>query len=114
MGLVLPVAVAAIGVWIAFSIVAWATGPDTLRDRTSDEEPAGLGEEGSVTESDIAALRFDTGARGYRTAQVDAALRRLAWEIGRRDEQIAALEAGIAGTEEPSAEEEAAPAETEK
>ncbi|GAB3221601.1 hypothetical protein GCM10027447_07430 [Glycomyces halotolerans] len=89
----LPVVVAAVGVWIAFSIVVWATGDSTLRDDSTEDEPIGLPADGPVEESDVGALRFDTGPRGYRTEQVDAALRRLAWEIGRRDERIAELEA---------------------
>ncbi|GAA2302718.1 hypothetical protein GCM10009853_069260 [Glycomyces scopariae] len=100
MGFVLPVIVAVIGVWIAFSIVVWATGRDTLLDLAPAGAPAGLGEEEPVSEGSIGALKFDTGARGYRTDQVDAALNRLAWEIGRRDEQLAALRAEL----EPGAE----------
>ncbi|WP_199036978.1 DivIVA domain-containing protein [Glycomyces salinus] len=91
MSWLLAVVVAAIGVWIAFAIVVWATGEDTLRDDSIEEPPAFDAEE-PVTESDVGAVRFDTGLRGYRTDQVDAALRRLAWEIGRRDERIAELE----------------------
>ncbi|SDL53416.1 DivIVA domain-containing protein [Glycomyces sambucus] len=102
MGFVLPVIVAVIGVWIAFSIVVWATGRDTLLDLAPAGAPAGLGEEEPVSEGSIGALKFDTGARGYRTDQVDAALNRLAWEIGRRDEQLAALRAEL----EPGAEAE--------
>ncbi|WP_100446463.1 DivIVA domain-containing protein [Glycomyces xiaoerkulensis] len=93
MNLVLPVVVAAIGVWIAFSIVVWATGDDSLRDDAPDDEPAGLPEDEPISEAEVGALRFDTGPRGYRTKQVDATMRRLAWEIGRRDERIAELEA---------------------
>ncbi|HLU27433.1 MAG TPA: DivIVA domain-containing protein [Glycomyces sp.] len=96
MDLVLPVVVAAIGVWIAFSIVVWATGRDSLRDGGPGEAPAGLGEEGPVTEASVGALRFDTGLRGYRADQVDAAVHRLAWEIGRRDERLAELERELA------------------
>jgi DivIVA domain-containing protein len=106
-GFVLPVIVAVIGVWIAFSIVVWATGRDTLLDLAPAGAPAGLGEEEPVSESTIGALRFDTGARGYRTDQVDAALTRLAWEIGRRDEQLAVLRAEL-GTDDDAAEETAA------
>lgn len=91
MSWLLAVVVAAIGVWIAFTIVVWATGDDTLRDDVTEEPPA-LDSEDPVTESEVGAVRFDTGLRGYRTDQVDAALRRLAWEIGRRDERIAELE----------------------
>lgn len=97
MSLVLPVVVAAIGVWIAFSIVVWATGQDSLRDAGPGEAPAGLGEDGPVTEAGVGALRFDTGLRGYRADQVDAAMNRLAWEIGRRDERLAELERELAG-----------------
>ncbi|WP_158299934.1 DivIVA domain-containing protein [Glycomyces paridis] len=91
MGFVLPLLVAAVGVWIAFSIVVWATGRDTLLDLSPAGAPPGLGEGEPVDESAIASVRFDTGLRGYRTTQVDAALNRLAWEIGRKDEQLAVL-----------------------
>jgi len=113
-GLVLPVIVAVVGVWIAFSIVVWATGRDTLLDLAPAGAPPGLGDEEPVSEASVGALRFDTGARGYRTDQVDAALNRLAWEIGRRDEQLAALRAELDGGEAVAAEadrEEAAEAE---
>ena len=106
MSLVLPVVVAAIGVWIAFAIVVWATGQDGLRDDAPLETPLGLGEDGSVTESDVGALRFDTGLRGYRTDQVDAAMTRLAWEIGRRDERLAELEDELALAKTPTSEPE--------
>jgi DivIVA domain-containing protein len=109
-GFVLPVIVAAIGVWIAFSIVVWATGRDTLLDTSPAGAPLGLGEDGPVSEAAVASVRFDTGMRGYRTEQVDAALNRLAWEIGRKDEQLAELRAELDGTaREPTADE--APAE---
>jgi DivIVA domain-containing protein len=107
--LVLPVVVAAIGVWIAFSIVVWATGQDGLRDEEAEETPAGLDGEGPVTEAQVGSLRFDTGLRGYRMDQVDAALHRLAWEIGRRDEMLAALEKELAGVERSGADEDGAP-----
>lgn len=102
MGFVLPVIVAAIGVWIAFSIVVWATGRDTLLDTSPAGAPLGLGEEDAVSEAAVASVRFDTGMRGYRTDQVDAALNRLAWEIGRKDEQLVELQSKLDGTyEEP-------------
>lgn len=100
----LPVVVAAVGVWIAFAIVVWATGRDTLLDVAPAGAPPGLGAEGAVSEAAVASVRFDTGMRGYRTDQVDAALTRLAWEIGRKDEQLAVLQAKLDGTgEEPAA-----------
>jgi DivIVA domain-containing protein len=108
-GFVLPLIVAVIGVWIAFSIVVWATGHDTLLDTAPTGAPPGLGDGEPVSEGAVASVRFDTGLRGYRTDQVDAALYRLAWEIGRKDEQIAVLRARLDGTyEEPA---DAAPSE---
>lgn len=98
MGFVLPIAVAAVGVWIAFSIVVWATGRDTLLDTAPAGPPPGLRDQDPVSEATLAAVRFDTGLRGYRTGQVDAALTRLAWELGRKDEQIAVLQARLDGT----------------
>lgn len=102
----LPLVVAAVGVWIAFTIVVWATGRDSLLDTAAAVPPLGLGEGERVDEAAVASVRFDTGMRGYRTDQVDAALHRLAWEIGRRDEMLAEMRArlgGSADTEEMSA-----------
>jgi len=96
-GFVLPIVVAAIGVWIAFSIVVWATGRDTLLDTGAGGAPLGLGEGEAVDEGAVASVKFDTGLRGYRTDQVDAALDRLAWEIGRRDELLAEMQARLEG-----------------
>ncbi|SDD29935.1 DivIVA domain-containing protein [Glycomyces harbinensis] len=101
----LPVIVAAIGVWIAFAIVVWATGRDTLLDLSPAGAPLGLGEGEAVSEAAVASVRFDTGMRGYRTDQVDAALNRLAWEIGRKDEQLAVLQARLDGTYEEAEDE---------
>ena len=49
-----------------------------------------------LTESDVERLRFDTGVRGYRMDQVDRALRRMAYDIGYKDELIGVLEAEVA------------------
>lgn len=97
---ILPLIVAVVGVWISFSIVVWATGNDTLLDTAPAGPPPALGEREPVGEAAVASVRFDTGLRGYRTDQVDAALHRLAWEIGRRDEQLAVLQARLDGAEE--------------
>src|SRR5437762_11177484 len=48
-----------------------------------------------LTESDITQLRFDTAARGYRMDQVDQALRRVAYDIGHKEELIGVLEAEV-------------------
>ncbi|WP_239542189.1 DivIVA domain-containing protein [Micromonospora terminaliae] len=46
-----------------------------------------------LDESDVAEVRFDTALRGYRMAQVDAAMRRAAYDIGYKTELIGVLEA---------------------
>lgn len=48
-----------------------------------------------LSEDDVGALRFDTAIRGYRMAQVDAALRRAAYDLGYKSELIQVLEAEI-------------------
>lgn len=49
--------------------------------------------EGAIGSAQVAAVRFDRAPRGYRMDQVDAVLDRLAVELARRDETIAALRA---------------------
>ncbi|GAA3737386.1 DivIVA domain-containing protein [Micromonospora maritima] len=46
-----------------------------------------------LDESDVSEVRFDTALRGYRMAQVDAAMRRAAYDIGYKSELIGVLEA---------------------
>lgn len=46
-----------------------------------------------LTPEDVAALRFPMAVRGYRMAEVDAALERLAEELRDRDRRIGRLEA---------------------
>ncbi|WP_410810032.1 DivIVA domain-containing protein [Micromonospora sp. 067-2] len=48
-----------------------------------------------LRESDVGAVRFDTGLRGYRMAQVDQAMRRAAYDIGYKAELIGVLEAEV-------------------
>lgn len=54
---------------------------------------------GPLAPEDVAALRFSMAARGYRMAQVDAALERLADELRDRDRRIGLLEASAEGRE---------------
>jgi DivIVA domain-containing protein len=49
-----------------------------------------------LAEADLARTRFDTVLRGYRMAQVDAALRRAAYDVGYKLELIGVLEAEVA------------------
>ncbi|MFG1674169.1 DivIVA domain-containing protein [Micromonospora sp. NPDC049282] len=53
-----------------------------------------------LDESDVTDVRFDSALRGYRMAQVDAALRRAAYDIGYKSELIGVLEAENAALRE--------------
>ncbi|HKE64279.1 MAG TPA: DivIVA domain-containing protein [Micromonosporaceae bacterium] len=81
---------------IAYLAVWVFTGNDRGLDR---EEPDGravpLPGDRPLVESDISSTRFDTVARGYRMVQVDAALRRAAYDIGYKQELIDVLEAEV-------------------
>lgn len=67
------------GVSIAMPEPVHTTGHDVLANDT-------------ITRADVASVRFDRAARGYRMDQVDAVLDRLADEIARRDDRLALLE----------------------
>jgi DivIVA domain-containing protein len=58
-----------------------------------------------LVEGDVGALRFDTAIRGYRMGQVDAALRRAAYDLGYKEELIQVLEAEVTALREGRAEE---------
>ncbi|MEU1842226.1 DivIVA domain-containing protein [Micromonospora sediminicola] len=58
-----------------------------------------------LDESDVSEVRFDTALRGYRMAQVDAAMRRAAYDIGYKSELIGVLEAENAALREGRTEE---------
>jgi len=45
-----------------------------------------------VTPDDVVGVRLDVGWRGYRMAEVDEVLDRLAWELATRDDRIRTLE----------------------
>jgi DivIVA domain-containing protein len=81
---------------IAYVVVWIFTGRDNGLD---PEEPDGravpLPGNRPLVESDIADVRFDSVARGYRMGQVDAALRRAAYDIGYKQELIDVLEAEV-------------------
>ena len=67
--------------------------------------------EGDLHDEDLAELRFDVTARGYRMSQVDGVVDRLRRELREKDEHIAFLRSGSVRTpaaEEPAADEPAA------
>ncbi|WP_322870811.1 DivIVA domain-containing protein [Streptomyces goshikiensis] len=65
--------------------------PEAEPDRVAD----GLPQARPVARADIDALRLPVAARGYRMAEVDDVLDRLAAELAERDERIALLEASV-------------------
>ncbi|MFD8263202.1 DivIVA domain-containing protein [Streptomyces griseoluteus] len=80
---------------------------DAAPERLQDPLPADRPLHGT----DVESLRFPVAARGYRMADVDDALSRLAAELGERDARIADLQSALAGaravrprTDEPGAE----------
>jgi DivIVA domain-containing protein len=56
------------------------------------EPPTAMPEDRPVEPSDVDAVRFTVGMRGYRMDEVDEVLDRLAAEVAARDERIAELE----------------------
>ncbi|POX57981.1 DivIVA domain protein [Streptomyces sp. Ru62] len=63
--------------------------PERLRDPLPADRP--------VRRADVEGLRFPLAPRGYRMADVDDALGRLAAELAERDARIADLESALAG-----------------
>ncbi|MFS4094361.1 DivIVA domain-containing protein [Streptomyces sp. AF1A] len=64
-------------------------GPERLQDPLPADRP--------VHRADVETLRFPLAPRGYRMADVDDALGRLAAELAERDARIADLESALAG-----------------
>lgn len=66
--------------------------------------------EGRLTESDLAALRFDVEPRGYRMSEVDAVIDRLRRELAERDGAVPVETQTVpAGPDEAEARPEVAP-----
>ena len=74
---------------VVFVVAALAVGRfDRMAPAPPDSPHRGLGD-GPVTAEDVAATRFSMALRGYRMAEVDAVLARLAEELAWRDEELA-------------------------
>ena len=80
---------------IVFGVAALVTGGDGLGDVEPDGRSVSLPGARPLVEGDIGTAQFDSVIRGYRMAQVDEALRRVAYDIGYKDELIQVLEAEI-------------------
>ncbi len=81
---------------IAYTVVWIFTGGDEgLAPTEPDGRAVPLPGNRPLAEGDVGAARFDTALRGYRMAQVDAAMRRTAYDIGYKQELIDVLEAEV-------------------
>lgn len=81
---------------IVFGIIVLMTGDDRgLSKVEPDGRAVPLPADRPLVEADVNAVRFDTGVRGYRMAQVDVALGRLAYDIGYKDELIKVLQSEV-------------------
>jgi DivIVA domain-containing protein len=81
---------------IVFGITVLVTGEDQgLGAVEPDGRAVPLPANRPLVEEDVQRLRFDTAVRGYRMSQVDAALRRTAYDIGYKEELINVLEAEV-------------------
>lgn len=85
---------------VIFGITVAITSRETLRPVEPDGRAVPLPIDRPLVEPDLAQVRFDLGLRGYRMDQVDAALRRAAYDIGYKDELIKVLEAEVAALRE--------------
>ncbi|MEV0262703.1 DivIVA domain-containing protein [Streptomyces sp. NPDC050617] len=65
--------------------------PDRIGDPLPEDRP--------LHRTDVESLRLPIGLRGYRMAEADDALDRLAAELTERDARIAELEAALAGAQ---------------
>jgi DivIVA domain-containing protein len=86
---------------VVFGITMLVTGEDQgLHPVEPDGRAVPLPLDRPLAEPDLAEVRFDTALRGYRMAQVDAALRRAAYDIGYKDELVKVLQAEVAALRE--------------
>ncbi len=96
MGLILALVGALVVGVIAFGVTWLVTGRDAgIGPAEPDGAAVPLPSSRPLAEADLARARFDTTLRGYRMGQVDAALRRAAYDIGYKDELINVLEAEV-------------------
>lgn len=92
----LVVAVALTVGLIVFGITVLVTGDDAgLGPAEPDGRAVPLPADRPLSESDLTEIKFDMTVRGYRMAQVDAALRRASYDIGYKDELIKVLQAEV-------------------
>ncbi|WP_225827257.1 DivIVA domain-containing protein [Streptomyces naphthomycinicus] len=96
MFLFLVVALAVVVAAVTLAVVGGGENaplPEVAPERLQDPLPA----DRPVGRADVESLRFPLVPRGYRMADVDDALGRLAAELAERDARIADLESALAG-----------------
>ncbi|HEY3502925.1 MAG TPA: DivIVA domain-containing protein [Actinocatenispora sp.] len=102
--LLLVVALVAAG--IVFGVAVLLTGGEKgMAPAEPDDRVRRLPGDRPLSERDLAEMRFDTAPRGYRMRQVDVAVSRVAYDLGYKQELIAALEAEVDALREGRAEE---------
>jgi DivIVA domain-containing protein len=81
---------------IVFGVAVLISGDDQgIEGHEPDGRAIPLPTTRPLGETDVTQVRFDTVIRGYRMAQVDAAFRRAAYDIGYKEELIQVLEAEV-------------------
>jgi DivIVA domain-containing protein len=81
---------------IVFGVTVLLTGSDPgLVDVAPGGSAVPLPRDRSLAESDLAELRFDVVLRGYRPDQVDAAIVRLGYDVGYKQELIQVLQSEV-------------------
>lgn len=86
---------------VVFGVMTLVTGGDPgLAPAEPDERATPLPADRPLVEGDVSRVTFDPTWRGYRMAQVDQTLRRLAYDIGYKSELINVLEAEVTALRE--------------
>ena len=81
---------------VVFGVMVLVSGGDPgLREVEPDGRGVPLPGSRPLVEQDVAKVTFDLGLRGYRMDQVDRALKRVAYDIGYKDELINVLSAEV-------------------
>ncbi|WP_329223998.1 DivIVA domain-containing protein [Streptomyces sp. NBC_01485] len=102
MFLFLVIALAVVVAAVTLAVVGGGEGTGPLPEAAPERLHDPLPPDRPVDRSDIDDLRFPLAARGYRMADVDDALNRVAAELAERDARIADLESALAGALTPT------------
>ncbi|MEU7040355.1 DivIVA domain-containing protein [Streptomyces varsoviensis] len=84
---------------VTLAVAGGDGGGPVLSEAEPDQVADPLPEDRPLHRADVESLRLPVGLRGYRMAEVDDALDRLAAELTERDSRIAELEAALAGAQ---------------